>query len=243
MKKTIAVTVILALGATSQAAAGNASREENIGVGSGAAIGAAAGGPVGFVIGAAIGAKIGDKFREKRENIESLNASLDESRRDAVELEREVRDLGGDIDALNAELERVQGADRAQLAGLLQAGIAMDLLFRTDEHALADTTGGRLADLASSVAALPDIRVQLDGYADERGDADYNLRLSQKRVEFVRDQLVTAGIDPGRIRVTAHGESPAQDATADSYALERRVSLRLYIDESQSFAANPPDAR
>ena len=45
----------------------------------------------------------------------------------------------------------------------------MDLLFRTDEYALADTTGGRFASLASTLASMPDIRVQLDGFADERG--------------------------------------------------------------------------
>jgi outer membrane protein OmpA-like peptidoglycan-associated protein len=116
----------------------------------------------------------------------------------------------------------------------MQAGIEMDLLFRTDEHALSDTTGNRLATLARDVAQMRDLRVQLDGFADERGDADYNLELSQKRVEFVRDQLVAAGIEPSRIRATAHGEVPAQDSSADSYALERRVSLTLYIDDAST---------
>ena len=50
-------------------------------------------------------------------------------------------------------------------------------------------------------------------------------------VEFVRDQLVAAGIHPSRIQVTAHGEAPAQDASADSYALERRVSMTLFIGD------------
>jgi outer membrane protein OmpA-like peptidoglycan-associated protein len=128
---------------------------------------------------------------------------------------------------------------RPELVGLLQAGIAMDLLFRTDEHALADTTGDRLAALAGMLATMPDIRIQLDGFADERGDKDYNLLLSQKRVEFVRDQLIAAGIDAARIRVAAHGEAPAQDSTADSYALERRVNMTVFIDDSQSFASAP----
>ena len=55
----------------------------------------------------------------------------------------------------------------------------------------------------------------------------------------LREQLVAAGIEESRITVAAHGESPAQDATADSYALERRVSLKLYTDDVTSFAANP----
>ena len=86
---------------------------------------------------------------------------------------------------------------------------------------------------------MPDIRIQLDGFADERGDEDYNLGLSEKRVNFVRQQFVAAGVDPDRIDASAHGESAAADDSIDSYALERRVSVRLFIDDAQSLAANP----
>ena len=54
----IAITAVLAF--ATQTAAAAPSREENIGVGSGAIIGAIAAGPVGLIIGAAVGAKIGD---------------------------------------------------------------------------------------------------------------------------------------------------------------------------------------
>jgi outer membrane protein OmpA-like peptidoglycan-associated protein len=190
-----------------------------------------AGGPIGFFIGAAIGAKVGDTMHDKSSEIESLSGSLQQSQGD-------VRALNRNLDSLSAELERLRAVDRPELVSLMQAGIAMDLLFRTDEHVLADTTGGRLAELAGELAIMSDIRVQLDGFADERGDSDYNLQLSQKRVEFVREQLVAAGVDPSRIQVSAHGEAPAQDESADSYALERRVSLRLFIDNSRPLAAN-----
>lgn len=239
MRKTITALSIITLVAATSAVAEPASKEENIGVGSGALIGAAAGGPVGLVIGAAIGAKIGDKMHRKNTEIETLNVSLDSSEDEMLELKGELDTLNDNLDALSARLAHVQSIDRPALVNLMQAGIAMDLLFRTDEHALADTTGARLAELASSVATMPDIRVQLDGFADERGDADYNLELSKKRVEFVRDQLAAAGIEPSRIRITAHGEAPAQDDSIDSYALERRVSLKLFIDDSPSFASTP----
>ena len=86
---------------------------------------------------------------------------------------------------------------------------------------------------------MPDIRVQLDGFADERGDADYNHALSKKRVDHVRDLLVAAGVDPARISVSAHGEVAAAGPTTDSFALERRVSLTLFIENAPSLAANP----
>jgi OOP family OmpA-OmpF porin len=86
---------------------------------------------------------------------------------------------------------------------------------------------------------MPGIQVQLDGFADERGDERYNQQLSEQRVNFIRDQLIAAGVDASRITASAHGESPAQDDTADSYALERRVSLKLFSNEVTSVAANP----
>lgn len=237
MRKTISAIAALGLIALAPAAAqAGGSKQENIGVGSGAIIGAVAGGPVGLIIGAAIGASIGDNIHQKTSEIESLSVSLEQSRSEVETLERNVSDLDADIDALNADLQRIA---RPEVVSLLQAGIAMDLLFRTDESALADSTGIRLNELAMTLATMPDIQVQLDGFADERGDEGYNQQLSQQRVEFVRDQLIAAGIQPSRISVAAHGESPAQDESIDSYALERRVSLTLFVDTTPALAANP----
>lgn len=240
MRKTVSVIATLSLIALAPVAAqASASKQEKIGVGAGAIVGAAAGGPVGLLIGATIGAAVGDNFHSKDTEIDSLSASLEQSRGQVETLERDVHDLDTDIDALTAELVRMQRIARPEVVSLLQAGIAMDLLFRTDESVLADTTGIRLNELATTLATMPDIHLQLDGFADERGDEAYNQKLSQQRVEFVRDQLVAAGIDPSRITVAAHGESPAQDESIDSYALERRVSLTLFVDQAPSVAANP----
>jgi len=232
MRNLVTIILIVAAATSSPAMAASASKQESTGVGAGVVIGALAGGPVGAIIGAAIGAKVGDTMHNKASTIDTLSGSLEVSRGELALLE-------SDVDTLSAELARFEKIDRPQLINLMQAGIAMDLLFRTDEFVLADTTGSRLAELAGAVAQMKDIRVQLDGFADERGDSEYNLELSAKRVEFVREQLVAAGIDPSHIRVSAHGEAPAQDDSVDSYALERRVSLKIFIDgdSSQSVAS------
>lgn len=214
------------------AAAEKSHRNQNIGVSSGAIIGAVAAGPVGAIVGAAIGAKVGDKFDDKNVQIASLETDVDNSSGQVARLER-------DLDALGAELDRLNELARPELLDLMQAGIEMDLLFRTDEAVVADTTGVRLATLAGTLARMDDVRIQLDGFADERGDESYNKALSERRVQFIRDQFVAAGVHPERISTTAHGESIAQDESLDSLALERRVSVRLFIDESQSLAANP----
>jgi outer membrane protein OmpA-like peptidoglycan-associated protein len=225
-----ALTTILV--APPAVASTTSSKEETIGVGSGAVIGAFAGGPVGFIFGAAIGAKIGDTMHQKNNELDSLHVSLVDSRNTLSSLE-------DDIDTLGDEITRLRGVARPELVNLMQAGIAMDLLFRTDEFSLADTTGDRLAELAATLASMPDIRIQLDGFADERGNEKYNFELSEKRVEFVQGLFVMAGVHPDRIKVAAHGESVAQDDTADSFALERRVRVTLSIDDAPSLASNP----
>jgi len=243
MRSLVAIILIVAVATSSPAMAASASKQENAGVGAGVVIGALAGGPVGAIIGAAIGAKVGDTMHNKASTIDTLSGSLDESRSDVAIVEGDIRALNGDIDSLSAELQHFQEIDRPQLVNLMQAGIAMDLLFRTDEYVLADTTGGRLSELAGAVAQMRDVRVQLDGFADERGDSEYNLELSEKRVNFVRDQLVAAGINPLQIRVSAHGEAPAQDESVDSYALERRVALKIFIDGHSPDSSTEPFAQ
>ena len=213
-------------------AAAKSSKKEAIGIGSGALIGAAAGGPVGLFIGTAIGARLGDNWHKRDEQLDILDSSLTQSRNTVAALET-------NIDTLSGEIERLQNVARPELVNLMQAGIEMDLLFRTDEAALVDTTGDRLAQLASTIGSLPQIRIQLDGFADERGDEAYNFKLSEQRVEFVRRLFIDAGVHPQRINVSAHGESTAQDENIDSYAFERRVSVKLFIDDAPAVAANP----
>ncbi len=228
----VITTAVALLAAAPSHAETRTNKHEAIGVGSGAIVGAIAGGPVGFIVGAAIGAKVGDTMHQKTERIDALQGSLAASN-------DTVARLAGDIDSLSGEVERLQDVARPELVSLMQAGIAMDLLFRTDEAVLADSTGQRLEQLAGTLAGMPEIHIRLDGFADERGSADYNLALSERRVQYIRDQLVAAGVDPDRINETAHGESIAADATLDSYALERRVSVTLFIDGMQSVAATP----
>jgi outer membrane protein OmpA-like peptidoglycan-associated protein len=238
IRKTVTGLVIVAVLAAGPAQAA-ASKKETIGIGTGGVIGAIAGGPVGFIVGAAIGAKLGDTLHRKDETIDSLAAEVEVSRTTINDLELDLRALNRDIDAMGDELDHLKRVSYPELTRLLEAGIAMDLLFRTDEHALLPSTGDRFDALGRKLAGMENVLIRLDGFADTRGDADYNLALSEKRVAYVRDQLVAAGVAPERITAAAHGEAPAADDTADSLALERRVSLTLSLDGGTAVASIP----
>lgn len=238
IRKSILLGCVLAV-AAGPALADGPSTEEKAGVGIGVVVGAVAGGPLGAMFGAAVGAKIGDEFYQRNEEVDSLSVSLMSSEEKVYALQRDIVELKGEIRTRDGELKHVKEIARPELLTMLKAGIEMDLLFRTDEHVLSDATGGRLRQLAGSLAANPDILIRLDGFADERGDATYNQALSARRADHVRDVLVAAGIPVERITTNARGESPAAEQTVDSFALERRVSLTLYMGDTPAFASAP----
>jgi len=239
MKLAIVVLGITTLGLATAPAHANASKEESIGLGAGGVVGAVAGGPIGFIVGAAIGAKIGDTLHQKNDKISNLESDLDQSSATITDLELDIVALNRDIDAMGEEIDHLKTASYPELTRLLETGVAMDVLFRTDEHALPDATGQRFATLGRKLADMDKVHVRLDGFADQRGDEVYNQALSEKRVGYIREQLIAAGVAPERITSAAHGEAPAADDTLDSYALERRVSITLSLDSTQPFASMP----
>jgi outer membrane protein OmpA-like peptidoglycan-associated protein len=74
------------------------------------------------------------------------------------------------------------------------------------------------------------LSVYLFGHADERGDARYNQRLSERRAESVSNSLGRLGLNKNKLRSVGKGESePAfPDArTPAQHQRNRRVEFRL----------------
>jgi peptidoglycan-associated lipoprotein len=69
--------------------------------------------------------------------------------------------------------------------------------------------------------------MDIDGYADPRGEADYNFELGEQRAESVKTLLTTAGMSDDRIHVASHGESEATGFDESTWAKDRRVDLSL----------------
>ena len=96
-----------------------------------------------------------------------------------------------------------------------------------------DQTGLRpdqMENLESNVKALqenPEWYVILGGHADERGSEEYNLGLTARRGQAVKDFLIGRGIAAERIIIYAYGESyPAQDGHDEAaWRYNRRVDF------------------
>lgn len=85
-----------------------------------------------------------------------------------------------------------------------------------------------LDDVAATLVKRSDIRAEVAGHTDDRGDANYNRSLSQRRAESVRSYLVSKGVDASRLTARGYGEdSPiADNKTSAGRAENRRVELR-----------------
>ncbi|MDI3316001.1 MAG: OmpA family protein [Mycobacterium sp.] len=75
----------------------------------------------------------------------------------------------------------------------------------------------------------PDMNVEIAGYTDSIGSDAYNLKLSQRRAEAVRDYLVSQGIESSRVTPKGYGKADpvASNATAEGRERNRRVELHI----------------
>ncbi|HLB98822.1 MAG TPA: OmpA family protein, partial [Acetobacteraceae bacterium] len=72
------------------------------------------------------------------------------------------------------------------------------------------------------------VKIQVSGYADPRGSAQYNAALSKERAESVAAVLTHAGLPEDRLVIAALGANGATvTGNPDDYAFQRRVSVKL----------------
>ncbi len=104
------------------------------------------------------------------------------------------------------------------------------VLFAFDSDALEPLGVAMLHEVAHTLRTRPELRrVEIQGYADERGDARYNHQLSRRRAARARAWLIEHGVAPERLILAAHGASGFVES-GDSEAghqQNRRVIFRV----------------
>lgn len=220
-----------------------ASPQEPAGFITGAVIGGFAAGPVGAVVGAGIGTWLGNRVHRAGEAAKA-EAQLAALKSDKAQLQTETallqsaksdleetnRALTARLDQLAHSVEMAQeakdNAAREEAAKVLD-GLQGDVLFRTGSAEIPPETAQGVQTLAGVLSKSPALSVRLDGYADPRGTAEANMKLSEARANAVRDLFIAAGVSEQSLEVNAYGKSESVAEDSDGYALERRVRLTL----------------
>jgi outer membrane protein OmpA-like peptidoglycan-associated protein len=86
-----------------------------------------------------------------------------------------------------------------------------------------------LDEVAASLVKQPELKVEIQGYTDSTGSAEYNLHLSQKRSESVRSYLISKSVNPVGLTAKGFGKTNpiATNATTEGRAQNRRVAFQV----------------
>lgn len=88
-----------------------------------------------------------------------------------------------------------------------------------------------LDDVAADLKKYPRLRVELQGHTDSVGADAYNLRLSQKRADAVREYLVSQGVGADQLAAKGYGETqPTADNTSEAGRAENRRVVMHVVD-------------
>jgi len=165
------------------------------------------------------------RIEEVNTNLGSAVKSLDPKVEEARRTGSEARETANT--ALNASKENATAFSNRNN---LQPVETRDVLFKFNSTRLDDEAKQALDQIGKSVLADRNHVVELQGFTDSVGDAEYNIQISNKRVDAVVRYLVgTAKVELHRIHALGLGEdNPVEDnKTRDGRAKNRRVTVSV----------------
>lgn len=142
-------------------------------------------------------------------------------------------------DAGKAALDKVTfaaGSAGEQMMNFVKGGFKGDnrfrfnnLTFDTGSATISGQSGAEVDNLAAILNAYTDVKIQVQGYTDNQGDADKNKMLSDARAQAVKARLIGKGIDASRISTVGYGDANpvADNNTADGREANRRVEIQI----------------
>jgi peptidoglycan-associated lipoprotein len=104
-----------------------------------------------------------------------------------------------------------------------------DIRFEFDSYEIRSEDAQVLDQNADLMKANPGWLLLIEGHADQRGTADYNLALSDRRARASMNYLVSRGVRANRISVMSYGkERPVcREATEDCWSQNRRAHFAV----------------
>lgn len=109
-------------------------------------------------------------------------------------------------------------------------GILRNIYFDFDKATFKTEAYPELNMLENMLRSNPGMSVEISGHTDAIGTRDYNLFLSRKRAEAVKDFLTKKGIDARRIKAVGYGKTrplASNDDEAEGRQLNRRVEFKV----------------
>jgi peptidoglycan-associated lipoprotein len=106
--------------------------------------------------------------------------------------------------------------------------------FLVDQTSLTPEGMETLRRQAEWLTQYPNVTIQVEGHADERGTREYNIALSARRSTVSREFLISQGVDASRIATIAYGkERPVALCEEESCWAQNRRSVTVITGGAQ----------
>jgi peptidoglycan-associated lipoprotein len=98
------------------------------------------------------------------------------------------------------------------------------IYFDFDSASLSESARSTLSKNAAVLAKAESANIRIEGHCDDRGSAEYNLALGERRARAAQQYLTALGIKPGRLAVVSYGkEKPVvQGDNEEAWSKNRR---------------------
>lgn len=116
--------------------------------------------------------------------------------------------------------------------------INLDVKYRFDIDVVDTDFEAHLKTIKNKLDNFPEKHIHLEGHTDFYGTKEYNLDLSERRANSVKNWFISKNIDENRITTEAYGESMPLDAkkTDAARAKNRRTVAVLYVPKEDGCA-------
>ena len=107
--------------------------------------------------------------------------------------------------------------------------IVTNVNFDFDSARIRNDSEAKLDRVVRILQDNPGVRVRVEGHTDSTGPEKYNMDLSYRRAESVKNYLVGKGIDANRLSVVGYGETKplVSNKTRAGRAVNRRVEFKV----------------
>ena len=109
--------------------------------------------------------------------------------------------------------------------------MTLRLNFKTDSDIIEQDSMYKVNEFASFMRDNPTYNANIIGHTDSVGDAGYNMQLSQRRAESVKQALINDGISAQRLYPSGKGEISPLESNRTSFGRRqnRRIEVRLFL--------------
>ena len=105
------------------------------------------------------------------------------------------------------------------------------IFFDTDRFNIDSADAAALQTQAQYLARYPQIRITVEGHADERGTREYNLALGERRANAAKNYLVSIGVSADRVTTVSYGkERPVALASNEAAWAQNRRAVSVVIN-------------